>query len=374
MKFTVDRDFFANGLQQVSNATGSRNTRPILGNVLIEAYEGCITLTATNLEMGIRVCLPGQIQRPGKTTLPAKKLASIVALLPKQDVDVTASDEDQVKIQSGSATFRMMGIKAADFPALPESTSALETFLAQDSLQRMLKSVSYAQSHDENRYILNGVHLKLREGKLTLAATDGRRLAMVSSPVEEQGSAEIILPARAVSELERLLGKGERIRVAFSEGHVAFGLELNPDIQQKGLIKELYLVSKVVDGDYPDYLKVIPKESAHRIKVDRGLMYECVRRCALVVSPKNNSIRMKVSNPVIEFSASSPEYGDSQETMAIQYDGPDVQLAFNPNFILEPLSCLTQDELTFEFGDELSPGLFKTQAAFVCVIMPLKVS
>lgn len=374
MKFTVDRDAFTNGLQQVSSVTGARNTRPILNNVLIEAHGERITLTATNLDMGIRCCVPAQVDKPGKTTLPAKKLASIAKELPRNTVEINTTDNEQVKISSGGSHFRMMGISASEFPSLPVTQARLESTLDQELLQRMLRSVSYAQSHDESRYILNGVHFKLNEGNLTLVATDGRRLSMVSSQAPGQGTAQIILPAKAVSELERLLGKGDTVRVAFSESHVAFAVELNADTQSKGLTDELYLISKIVDGEYPDYMKVVPKETGHQITIDRELMCECVRRSALVVSPKNNSVKLSILNNVMEFSASSSEYGESHESMAIQYEGPNVQLAFNPSFILEPLERLQQDELTFGFGTELSPGLFKTSDRFVCVIMPLKTS
>lgn len=372
MKFTVDKDAFGSGLQQVLSVTGTRTTRPILNNVLIEASGDSVTLTATNLDMGIRCSLFAQVEKPGRTTLPAKKLASIVKELPKQQVEVTASDSDQVKVSSGGSQFRMMGIGAADFPSLPTTSTLLEVTLDQELLQRMLKSVSYAQSQDESRYILNGVHFKLQDRTLTLVATDGRRLSMISSEVDTLGSSQIIVPAKAVSELERLLSKGSKTRIAFSEGHVAFAIELSEEVRSKGLLNELYLISKIVDGDYPDYMKVVPKETVHQVSIDRELMCECVRRCALIVSPKNNSVKLNISSNVMEFSASSSEYGECHESMAIQYEGPSVQLAFNPNFILEPLERLQQDEIIFGFGSELSPGLFKNMERFICVIMPLK--
>jgi len=375
MKFSINKDHFSNGLQQVLNVVASRSTMPILSNVLIEAEEGHISLTTTNLDLGIRCRIKAEVSENGSLTLPVRKLATIVRELPIDEVFVETSETNQAKITSGGSLFKIMGISAEEFPPLPTFENRKVFELAQEEIVHMLKSVSYAQSTDENRYILNGVYFNFADEKLTLVATDGRRLGLTGLELEvsEENAGSLILPAKTVAELERLMGKGEKVKIAFNDRQAAFEIDIDEG-GDSGLVDHLYLVSKIVEGNYPNYRQVIPKETEHRVKIERELMLECVHRAALVTSDKSNSVKLKVSKNLLEISGQSTEYGESHESMAIAYDGPEVQVAFNPQFLMEPLKALTKDEVFFEFKDELSPGLFKTLDNFICVIMPLRLN
>jgi DNA polymerase-3 subunit beta len=376
MKFKINRDHFAIGLQQVLNVVGTRATMPILSNVLLHAEDGGIALTTTNLDLGIRCRIKAEVSQPGALTLPVRKLAEIVKALPNLEVTLESTPGHQAKISSGGSMFRIMGIGKEEFPQLPSFADKHKFKLPQAEVARMLKSVSYAQSSDENRYILNGVYFNFADGKVTLVATDGRRLALVSHEVEvtEANAGSLILPAKTVAELQRLLGQGESAQITFNDRQAAFEIEMGEAASANGLIENIYLVSKIVEGNYPNYRQVIPKETEHRIKIERELLAECVQRAALVTSDKNNSVRLKATKNLLEISAQSPEFGESHETMAIAYAGAEVQIAFNPQFLLDPLRALSHDEVFFEFKDELSPGLFKTLDSFLCVIMPLRLN
>ena len=375
MKFKINQDHFSNGLQQVLNVVASRSTMPILSNVLIEAEEGHISLTSTNLDLGIRCRIKAEVTDTGSITLPVRKLATIVKELPVNEVFLETSEKNQAKITSGGSLFKIMGISSEEFPPLPTFENRKVFELSQDEIVNMLKSVSYAQSTDENRYILNGVYFNFADEKLTLVATDGRRLGLTGLDLEvsEENAGSLILPAKTVAELERLMGKGEKVNIAFNDRQAAFEIGLD-EAGDTGLVDHLYLVSKIVEGNYPNYRQVIPKETEHRVKIERELMLECVHRAALVTSDKSNSVKIKVSKNLLEISGQSSEYGESHESMAIAYDGPEVQVAFNPQFLMEPLKALNKDEVFFEFKDELSPGLFKTLDNFICVIMPLRLN
>jgi len=375
MKFKINQDHFSNGLQQVLNVVASRSTMPILSNVLIEAEEGHISLTTTNLDLGIRCRIKAEVTDIGSITLPVRKLATIVKELPVNEVFLETSEKNQAKITSGGSLFKIMGISSEEFPPLPTFENRKVFELSQDQIVNMLKSVSYAQSTDENRYILNGVYFNFADEKLTLVATDGRRLGLTGLDLEvsEENAGSLILPAKTVAELERLMGKGEKVNIAFNDRQAAFEIGLD-EAGDSGLVDHLYLVSKIVEGNYPNYRQVIPKETEHRVKIERELMLECVHRAALVTSDKSNSVKIKVSKNLLEISGQSTEYGESHESMAIAYDGPEVQVAFNPQFLMEPLKALNKDEVFFEFKDELSPGLFKTLDNFICVIMPLRLN
>jgi len=374
MKFKINRDHFANGLAQVLNVVGSKATMPILSNVLIEAEKDQISLTTTNLDLGIRCKIKAEVKETGAVTLPVKRLAGIVRELPNVDVAFDAAPNHQVKLSSGGSTFLIMGIGKEEFPPLPEFGEEKAYSLEQSELVTMLKSVAYAQSTDETRYILNGVYFNFRDGKLALVATDGRRLALIGKEMEvpAESSGAIILPAKTVGELTRLLDKGAKVKINFNDRRAAFQIATDKDTS--GLIDHVYLYSKVVEGNYPNYQQVIPKETHQRIKLERELFLQCVHRAALVCSEKANSVKIKLSSNLLEITAQSPDFGEAHESMAIGYSGPDLQVAFNPAFLMDPLKALAKDEVFFEVKDEVSPGVFKTLENFVCVIMPVRLS
>jgi DNA polymerase-3 subunit beta len=374
MKFKINRDHFAYGLAQVLNVVGSKATMPILSNVLIEAEKDQVSLTTTNLDLGIRCKITAEVKEAGSVTLPVKRLANIVRELPNIDVAIDASPNHQVKLSSGGSSFRIMGIGKEEFPPLPEFGDEKAYTLEQAELTAMLRSVAYAQSTDETRYILNGVYLNFRDGKFSLVATDGRRLALIAKEMEvpAESAGAIILPAKTVSELAHLLDKGEKVKINFNDRRCAFQIATNKDTN--GLVDSIYLYSKVVEGNYPNYQQVIPKETHQRIKLERELFLQCVHRAALVCSEKANSVKLKLTSNLLEITAQSPDFGEAHESMAINYSGPDLQVAFNPAFLIDPLKALTKDEVFFEVKDEVSPGVFKTLENFVCVIMPVRLN
>ncbi len=374
MKFKINRDHFASGLAQVLNVVGSKATMPILSNVLIEAEKDQISLTTTNLDLGIRCRIKAEVKEGGAVTLPVKRLATIVRELPNIDVTFDAAPNHQVKLSSGGSNFRIMGIGREDFPPLAEIGDDKAYSLEQAELAGMLRSVAYAQSTDETRFILNGVYFNFKDQKLSLVATDGRRLALVSKEMETPAakSGAIILPAKTVNELVRLLDKGAKVKISFSDRKAAFQIATDKDTS--GLVDSIYLYSKVVEGNYPNYLQVIPKETHQRIKLERELFLQCIHRAGLVCSDKSNSVKIKLTSNLLEITAQSPDFGEAHESMAISYSGPELQVAFNPAFVMDPLRALAKDEVYFELKDEVSPGVFKTLESFICVIMPVRLS
>lgn len=376
MKFKISKEHFSTGLRQVTNVVSSKPQMAVLNNVLIKAEGGNVMLTTTNLELGIRCSIKAEVEEPGDITLPVKKLAAIINAMPQQEVVVESSDGQTARIRSGRSDFnRFNGLKAEDFPALPSFVDQHSYELPPQELALMLRSVSYAQSTDENRYILNSVFFNFSEGKLSLVATDGRRLAMISRDMkidhEDEGS--IILPAKTVTELEKLLSQGKMVKISFNERQVAFDIEVGEESSNSGLTGSIYLVSKIVEGSYPNYKQVIPKEAEHRIKVERELMLETVQRVALMTNDKQNSVKLKIADNCLEISGESAELGEAKEPIEVEYTGSEVKIGFNPEFLLSPLRNLTKDEVFFEFKDEMSPGVFKTLDNFLCVVMPLRI-
>ena len=212
--------------------------------------------------------------------------------------------------------------------------------------------------------MLNGILFSFKEGKLTMVATDGRRLALVDLELEFPRGQEVdvIVPSKCVTELQRLLGDEGELKMNVGENQVGF------DVNGK------VLVSKLIEGNYPNYQQVIPKETHQRIKLERELFLQCVHRAALVCSEKSNSVKIKLTSNLLEITAQSSDFGEAHESMAIGYSGPELQVAFNPAFLMDPLRALAKDEVFLELKDEVSPGVFKTLDSFVCVIMPVRLS
>lgn len=249
MKFRIAKEAFLDGLQQVQHVVSTRTTLPILSNVLIEAKDGRLRLTTTDLDVGVSGSVEAEVSKEGATTLPVKRLVSIIRELPSAEVEVTVDAKNVAKITSGPSFFKIIGLAHDEFPPLPDFAEAKEYRIPQAMLKEGLKKTSYAISTDETRYVLNGIFVSFNEGKMTLVATDGRRLAMVENELEFPASheTEIIIPTKAIQELARLSG---------TEGDIIGRLKGNQISFEVG---DSIIVSKLIEGNYPNYRQVIPR-------------------------------------------------------------------------------------------------------------------
>jgi len=236
--------------------------------------------------------------------------------------------------------------------------------MRQKDLHDGLRKTAYAISTDETRYVLNGVLFSFKENKLTLVATDGRRLAMLDIELEFPRSheTEIIVPTKAVTELQRLLKDDGEVKISVGSGQIAFDLN------------NTLLVSKLIEGNYPNYKQVIPSEAKERVTLERETFLNSLRRVSLLASDKSNSIKLNFSKNNIEITANTPEVGEARESLPVAYKGRDFAIAFNPEFLMAPLRNLTEDEVFFDLIDEMSPGVLKIQTPFLYVLMPMRVS
>jgi DNA polymerase-3 subunit beta len=367
MKLTIAKEQFLNGLQAVQNVVGSRTTLPILSNILLRAVEGRLHLTATDLDVTITCGVPANVAIEGSVTLPGKKLFGIIRELVVSEIEVEVDDKAVATVRSGASFFKINGLSAEEYPPIPQFKQSRAVTLPQDKLKAMLKRTSFAVSTDESRYVLNGIFFSLKEHKLTLVATDGRRLAMSDEeaeiPAESQG--EFIVPTKAINELTRLLSAGQ-VELKFSENQVGFTLT---PATEGGL--GVYIISKLVDGSYPNYRQVIPQECIERVTIPREELLQSLRRAEIMTSDKSNSVKLTFNRNQLSINANTPEVGESRETMALTYKGKDMSIAFNPGYLMDPLKALDVDEVYFELIDELSPGVLKSNEPFLYVIMPM---
>ncbi|MDR1817321.1 MAG: DNA polymerase III subunit beta [Puniceicoccales bacterium] len=387
MKFIIQRDHLAAGLSQVANVVNPRATLPVLSNILFEAEGDTLSLTATNMDVGIRVRVKADVKSNGRITLNAKRLLTIVRVFEKSEVTVELNGLN-VKLSAGSQKFQLAGLHPDDpnnqFPPLATFANQHCYSLPKEEFGRLLRKVAYAQSVDEGRLVLVGVNVTFTKNetgegeRVTAVATDGRRLAYVSKIFPSVGVAEgesgFILPSKSVAEVQRILsGKGD-VKIAFDDRQVAFDAEVLPaekDEADTGLRDHIHFVSKLGIGVYPNYKQVIPKEAENRIKLERVQLLKIVNSAAIMASEKGATIHLKFGDGKITATGQISDVGESEDSMVIDdYAGPPVTIAFNPQYLTDTLQALEEDTIYYDFKDEMSPCIVRAADDFHSVIMP----
>lgn len=373
MKLTIGKEQLVAGLQAVQNVVGSRTTLPILSNVLMQAEENRLQLTATDLDVTISCGVEAQVSKGGATTLPVKRLFSIVRELglpgASVEIELEVDDKHYCTLRSGPSFFRIHGLAAEDFPPMPKFGENKRLVVAQEKLKTMLRRTCFAVSTDETRYVLNGIFFSLKDHKFAMVATDGRRLALTDEEVDisPESQGDFIVPTKAINELVRLVQDQGEVELSYSGNQVAFQMR---SAQGAGVL----LISKLVDGAYPNYQQVIPRESKERITLVREELLQALRRAELMTSDKSNSVKLAFGRNCLAITANTPEVGEARENLAINYKGREFAIAFNPTFLLDALKALDEDEIFFELSDELSPGVVKINGPFLYVIMPMRMN
>src|ERR1700740_2106717 len=364
MKLSVTKEKLLEGLQQVQNVVSTRTTLPILSNVLLQTNDNEVRLTTTDLDVGVRGTCEAHVDKAGATTLPARRVFNIIRELPSSEIKVDVDGKNAASIRSGQSFFKILGLPEDEFPPLPKFEGAKVVTIRQKDLRDGLRKTSYAISTDETRYVLNGVLFSFKDNKLTLVATDGRRLAMAEIELEFPRSheADLIVPTKAVTELQRLLTDDGDVKVSMGNGQIAFDLN------------KTLLVSKLIEGNYPNYRQVIPAEAKERITLEREVFLNAVRRVSLLASEKSNSVKLIFGKGNMDIVAVTPDVGEAKESLPVMYKGKDFSIAFNPEFLMAPLRSLPNDEVFLDLIDEMSPGVIKIHGAFLYVLMPMRLS
>jgi DNA polymerase-3 subunit beta len=364
MKLTIDKSALLEGLQTVQNIVNARSPLPILSNALLVAEEDSITISTTDLEVSVRCKVPSNVQEDGRTTIPVKRISSIIRELPDDLIQFDVDENDKASVNSGSSFFKIIGMKGEEFPSLPvPAEGGFSYHLDQGVFKEMLKKTSYAASTDETRYVLNGVLLSFKEGKLTMVATDGRRLAFVENEVEfpEESEAEYILPSKAVNELQHVLKDEGDLRISIKDGQIIF--------EFGGVM----VASKLIDGTYPNFRQVIPAQCEERVSIEREILLTALKRASLITSDKTCSTKLTFADNNLVILTTTHDVGEARETIPIKYSGKEITVAFNPDYMMDPLKNLANDEIAIELTDNMSPGVIKCDIPFLYVLMPMRV-
>ncbi len=362
MKVFVEKDVLNNVLRKVLNAVNTKTTLPVLNNVLLETNEDGLTVAATDLEVFVKSQVAARIERPGRTTLPAKKFAQITAALPSGEVCLDTDENEQTAISCKKSFFRIVGLNAEEFPAEETLDASWNFSLTANDFKKILSKVSYAASTDETRHVLNGILLSIRAGVLTAVGTDGRRLALIERPLENEsvGDCDLILPAKVVAELSRILDGDAVLNVELSESRAAFSFD------------KTMIISKLVEGSYPNYRQVIPQSFNKSAVIPREAFAIVLNRVAMVVSESSAAVSLKLDKAMVTLSATSAEVGEGSEPLEVSYEDEPVEISFNPQFLMDPLKHLEIDQILLRFNDEFSPVSISGDDGFLYVIMPMR--
>lgn len=367
MEIKAKRGDFLATLYWTQGIVERRNTMPILANVLIESSKGNIYLTATDLEVGVRGRLDGEVSHEGTITVNAKKLYEIVREAPEEILQVKRLDNDWVEIKSGKSVFKIVGIDAREFPQFPNFEKDSLSKVPAKIIREMIERTIFSVSTDETRHSLNGVFVEEADsGRLRMVATDGHRLALIERAIGslalEKG---VIVPRKGLAEVRKLLEGSE-------EGVVSIGFKENMGLVVK---EDVELFMRLIDGDFPDYSKVIPKDNQQQARIEKDDLLHALRRVSILSSERYKGIKVEFKEGRLAISANNPDLGEAVEEIDIDYQGKPLIVGFNARYLLDVLSILDAGgEIELSFNDALSPGLLKVVGddGYLYVVMPMR--
>jgi DNA polymerase-3 subunit beta len=374
MKLRIARVELLTALQRVQGVVEKRNTMPILSNILLEAKPDGLEIVATDLEIGMRGLYKAEVREPGAVTLSARKLYEILKELKDGELELAVGENNWATIQAGKSQFKIVGLPSTDYPAMPAIEREGLTPLAGAELRELIRKTLFAVGDNDARYVLNGllVMLSAADKKLTirLVGTDGHRLALAEQELAEGATKDMpkeikaIIPKKAAQEIRNLLEEGDdQPLIGFTKNLMIF--------RKSGLL----LTSRLMEGSYPNYQQVIPKEREKKVTLDRGEFEGALRRVAVLSREKTNAIKMTMAPGKVTLFSSNPDFGEATEELAAKYTGDSVTTGFNARYLLDVLGVMDGQTVSLQMEAPLSPCLIREpgNVGFTCVVMPIKV-
>jgi len=365
MRISATKDNLLKGLQIVQNAVSAKATLPILANILLEADNDKLQITATDLDIGISTTIPADVKEKGGITIPAKKFLDIIKEMSSDSlIEISVKPNLSIQINSSPAFFKLTGIAKDDFPKIPAFQGDPVVKIPSELLKDMLRLTVFAVSRDEARYVLNGILFSFQKKTLKLVATDGRRLAVIEKKLKEPLTFErdIIVPSKAVHELNRNLGAEGEVEIGFKENQLQF---------KSG---ETVVTTRLIEGEYPNYQQVIPKETKEQLWLDTQKFLSATRRASIFTNQESQSIKLDLSKNRMVISKNTPDVGEVREELATQYDGGAFTIGFNPSYLIDALKNIGEDKVCFELIDPEKPGVIKVKDDYTYIILPMQLT
>ena len=368
MKITIPRQDLLDAVNKVKSIVSSKSALPILSHILMETGEACVKLAATDLKVSIECTVDCTVSNPGALTISSQRLSSMLSEMPNEDITLDLKDNNIIEITCGRIDTKLFSMSPDEFPPIRSFDGIEPLTFTQATLKKLFQRSSFAICNDQARYNLTGLLFEILEGKLTVVATDGRRMSLnrQTEGVPEGIEAKIIIPSKMIHELERLLDDEEPVKVYLDESQIAF------------VFNNLRMVSALIEGTFPNYNMVIPAKHDKEVLVNRERFTEAVRRTRTMTNDKFNSVRFGFGNGQMTLKVVTPEVGEYEEELPIDYDGEVVEIAFNPDFILDVLRRLETERVALVVKDAMSPGILKPYSEapedlYVNVVMPIRI-
>ncbi len=371
MKFKVDKQKFHKAITTVESIISSREIRSVISNVLIEVQNNTATLTATDLELGIKTSLEVETEQPGTITVPARKLSQSIREFRGSTISFESDEENRITIQDATgvshARIMLMGTPSEEYPAIPSLPEDRYTSFPAAVSMDMIRKTGYAIAEEDARYVFNGLFLQNDGTKVSFVGTDGRRLAKIDRVFPETLAFQdgIIIPNKGVRELQKLLDSGETGMIAYDDRERRIHFRL-------GVVD---LICKLIDGQYPDYRQVIPNTMSHKLKVNRLTLENSLRQVAVMAAEPSRQVRFTFAKGSITIAASTPDVGEAQDILSTEYDGEEITIAFNSNYLIDVIKVLNGEDIILGFSSSSAPAVIldPEDDDFVSVIMPMKV-
>jgi len=361
MKIKILKQAFLKNIQHVQNIITSKSSLPILSNILIESEKNKVVLTSTDLDIGISSALETEVEEDGAITIPAKRFSDIIKELPDEDISISTMKNNSMIIKCSKCFFKIIGLPKEEFPKLPEFKDDPNVVIKQNVLKNMINMTHFAMSHDDTRYVLNGALFLFKGKKLTIVATDGKRLSLVKKDIEKDGlNKAVIVPSKTIYELNRILGDEGDVKIVFSENQIKFDL------------KNIMIISRLIEGDFPNYEQVVPKELQEKIMIQRSLFLDGIKRAALLTTQDSQSVKFEILKNKIVVSKSSPNIGEVREEIDTIYKGHEITVGFNPNYIMDVLKVVPQEEIALEVFGSDKPAVMRAGDWFLYLVLPMQ--
>jgi len=368
MRFTITRENLQHGLAAVGASIPTRTTLPVLSNILVEADSEGVRMSGTDLDIAVSLRVPADVEEPGALTVPAKKLQELARELPEQPARVSTKG-DRLELTCGRATFRLNGMPKDEFPTFPSVDFSQSWRVSGKALHQLIQHTAFAVSTEESRPILNGMLWQLGEKEMRMVATNGHRLARMAVPTTgpAPSSTDLIVPPKAMAQVQRLFGETSEIEVARSENHLGF--------REAGT----QVFTRLIEGPYPNYEQVIPRDNDKIAIADKAALSQALRRMAVVASEQTHRVRLSFHAGSVRFTVETPDLGEAQEELEIDYTGEPLDIGFNAAYLLEVLRYMPTDVVRLTFKAPERAATIEPVAAegeevpdYLCLVMPLR--
>jgi DNA polymerase-3 subunit beta len=370
MKFKIKKNVFLKSLMSVQGIVEKKHTLPILANVLIEAKANKIIMTATDLEVGLCSKFDADIIEEGKVTISAKKLYEIIKELPDSTINFLSKENYWAEITCNKSIFNLVGLSPEEFPKFPEKGMDNE-IISKKLLNEMIDKTLFSVSNDDTKFNLTGIHVKseLRDNinYLNFVSTDGHRLSLIKREVDikntdifENG---FILPRKGIVELKKNLENMEKnVQISINDNNFSISDD------------KMTLIMRMIDGEFPDYKRVIPEIGNNSALINRSELLEALKRISVLSNEKSKGFKCNIKNNYLELTSSNPELGDAKEEIEIEYEGDDISIGFNARYIIDILSVIEENNIILNLKDNISPGRINPEndTDFLAVIMPMR--